>query len=117
MIHLVLRAATWACVGALALLSLLPADEMVRTSMGGLAEHAIAYAGTALMSALAYPARVYRSAVVLVLYAGVLELLQRFSPGRHSALDDWLASSVGVVAGALAAVAALRASRRSQSHR
>src|SRR4051812_3403131 len=99
-----LRVGAWACVSALAVLSLLPGDEMVRTSLGGHPEHAIAYAGTALLAGLGYPGRACRSVLVLVLYAGVLELLQRFSPGRHSAVEDWLASSIGVVVGAWAAL-------------
>jgi len=106
-----LRFGTWGCVIALAPLSLLPGDELVRTSLGGHAEHGIAYAGTAFVSSLAYPARVYRSAVLLVLYAGVLEWLQRFSPGRHSAIEDWLASSIGVLVGAGAALVLLKSVR------
>ena len=107
MIATTLRVGAWACVIALAVLSLLPADEMVRTSLGGHAEHAIAYTGTALLTGLGYPARVYRSVLLLVAYAGVLELLQHFSPGRHSAIEDWLASSIGIVAGARAALTIL----------
>ena len=36
---------------------------------------------------------------MLVAYAGVLEPLQHFSPGRHPGLDGWLASAIGVLAG------------------
>jgi len=88
----------------LAILSLLPADEMVRTNLGGHPEHAMAYAGTAAMMGLGYPARLYRSVPLLVVYAGVLELLQRLSPGRHPALEDWLAGFTAAVAGAWAAL-------------
>jgi hypothetical protein len=49
-----LQLGAWACVVALAFLSLLPADEMVRTSLGGHVEHAIAYGGTALLPGLGY---------------------------------------------------------------
>ncbi len=47
---------------------------MVRTGVGGHIEHAAAY-------------------------AGILEPLQHFSPGRHPSLDGWMASSIGVMAG------------------
>lgn len=68
------RMAAWSCVGLIAVLALLPAEEMLGISLGGHIEHAI-------------------------VYAGVLEWLQHFAPGRHRALADWLASSVGVLIG------------------
>ena len=96
----VLRPVAWGCVVLLAVLSLLPAEEMVRTSLGGHMEHATAYAGTALLIGLSYPAhRWKRIAAGLVAYAGVLELLQNFSPGRHPAILDWLSSSTGALIG------------------
>jgi VanZ family protein len=96
----VLRPVAWGCVILLAVLSLLPAEEMVRTSLGGHIEHAIAYAGTALLIGLSYPTWEWkRMAIALVIYAGVLELLQNFSPGRHPAILDWLSSSTGALIG------------------
>ena len=47
------RLAGWFCVALLAVLSLLPAEEMVRTGIGGRIEHVLAYAGTALLLGLA----------------------------------------------------------------
>ncbi len=95
-----LRAAAWGCVVLLAVLSLLPAEEMVRTGVGGRIEHVAAYAGTALLAGHGYRARgLGRIAAMLVAYAAGLELLQDFSPGRRSAIGDWLASSGGVLLG------------------
>ncbi|MBD0276008.1 MAG: VanZ family protein [Acetobacteraceae bacterium] len=94
------RAAMWGCVVLLAVLSLLPADEMVRTGLSNLIEHAVAYAGTALLAGLGYRERGPGwIGAALVAYAGALELLQDFSPGRHSAVGDWLASSAGALLG------------------
>ncbi len=96
----VFRAAAWGCVALLAALSLLPADEMVRTGVSGRVEHAVAYAGTALLAGLGYRARgLGRVTTALVAYAAALELLQDLSPGRRSAIGDWLASSGGVLLG------------------
>jgi VanZ family protein len=39
---------------------------------------------------------------ILITYAGVLELGQNLSPGRHSSVFDFAASLFGVVAGAIA---------------
>jgi VanZ family protein len=95
-----LRPTAWSCVILLAILSLLPAEEMVRTSLDGHIEHAMAYAGTALLLGLGYPAWDWkRIAAALVVYAGILELLQNFSPGRHPAVLDWLSSSAGALIG------------------
>jgi VanZ family protein len=92
----------WGCVILLAVLSLLPAEEMVRTSLDGHIEHVVACAGTAFLIGVAYPAwRWQRVAAALVIYAGVLELLQNYSPGRHPALLDWLSSSAGALTGAV----------------
>jgi VanZ family protein len=99
--------ATWSCVVLLAVLSLLPAEEMVRTSLGGHIEHAAAYAGTAFLFGLSYPGWGWKLPTAgLVIYAGLLEVLQSFSPGRHPAATDWLASSTGVLVGICAIRAA-----------
>jgi VanZ family protein len=95
------RAASWVCAVLLAVLSLLPGEDMVRTGLGGYVEHAVAYVGTALLAGLGHRGRhgLGRIAAALVAYAGVLEFLQRLSPGRHSAVEDWLASATGALIG------------------
>jgi VanZ family protein len=73
---------------------------MVRTNLGGHIEHATAYAGTTFLLGLSYPTWNWkRIAAALVVYAGILELLQNFSSGRHPAVLDWLSSSTGVLIG------------------
>ncbi|KAA5614644.1 VanZ family protein [Rhodovastum atsumiense] len=94
-----IRIAGWACIVVIAVLSLLPAEEMVRTSLGGLIEHALAYAGTTLLLGLSYR-RPFRISAAMVAYAAVLEPLQALSPGRNPAVADWAASSVGALIGA-----------------
>jgi hypothetical protein len=54
---ILLRSAAWACLVALVYLSLVPKGFEVRTGVRGSIEHLIAYAGSALVFALAYPAR------------------------------------------------------------
>lgn len=99
-----LRLTAWGCVVLLAVLSLLPAQDMARTGVGDHIEHAVAYAGTALLMGIGYRGcRAVRIIILLVAYAGVLELLQHISPGRQPGLDDWAASSAGVLMGSLAA--------------
>jgi VanZ family protein len=97
------RLAAWTCIAAIAALSLAPVGTvaMVRTDLGGHIEHAIAYAGTTFLAAAAY-GRWRRVVAGLLVYAGTLEMLQHFSPGRTPSVVDYLFSAVGVVAGAAA---------------
>ncbi len=93
-----LRWAAWFCVVLIAYLSLTPVQ--MRTPAPAGVEHAIAYAGTAGLMVLAYPSRSVWSIVgLLVVYSGVMELLQNFSPGRYPGLDGVLSSSAGAVVG------------------
>ena len=49
-----LRVLTWCCVILLAILSLLPAEEIVRTGLPGRLEHFVAYAGLAAIAMASY---------------------------------------------------------------
>ena len=86
-----LRIVTWCCVVVLAVLSLMPAQDMVRTGLPGRVEHIIAYAGSAAIAMAGYGAS--RGVAQIIggfwVYAGILEYLQHFSPGRHPALGDF----------------------------
>jgi VanZ family protein len=70
-----------------------------RTELGGHAEHFLAYACTAAVVALASTRGAPLIMSALIAYAGVLELLQRYSPGRTSSLGDFLFSAGGVLLG------------------
>jgi VanZ family protein len=96
------RWAAWCLIAAIGILSLLPGAEVgpIRTSLGGHLEHLLAYTVTTLMTAVAYADHSrFKIALSLILYAGVLEYLQRFSPGRLSSVLDFTFSSTGVMLG------------------
>ena len=99
-----LRVLTWCCVILLAVLSLLPAQQMVRTGLPGRLEHFVAYAGSAAVAMAGYGAS--RGGVQIIggfwVYAGILEYLQHFSPGRHPSIADFVASAPGALCGGLA---------------
>ena len=102
------RAASWLCLTALAVLSLLPAQEMdpVRNSYYGLglsAEHLVAYAGTAMVLLCGYASRfgLVRAGAFLVLYGTLLEAAQAFSPGRTPQAIDLVENVIGVLVGTL----------------
>jgi len=89
------------CIVLLAVLSLLPADLMFRTGFNTRVEHVVAYLGTTIVVLAAYRPRLAIGILVtaLIAYAGVLELGQHLSLGRHPSVLDFAASSLGVVIG------------------
>jgi VanZ family protein len=99
-----LRVRTWCCVILLAILSLLPDQQMMRTGLPGRVEHFVAYAGSAAVAMAGYGAT--RGGMQIIggfwVYAAILEYLQHFSPGRHPAVGDFAASALGALCGGLA---------------
>src|SRR5262245_6485082 len=84
-----IQTVAWTSAIALALLSLLPVVHVPRTHVGGHLEHFLAYAGAAVFVAMATSERgILRIGSALIAYAGVLEFLQRYSPGRTSSISD-----------------------------
>ena len=103
-----LRVGAWGCILLLAVLSLLPGHDLIRTDLAKLGygtqiEHFIAYFGATTVIGLAYQTRLTRLAVALILipYAAVLEIAQIYSPDRNASVLDFAASTAGVVTGAL----------------
>jgi len=98
-----IRVLTWCCLVLLTVLSLLPAQDMVRTGLPGRVEHFVAYAGSAAIAMAGYGAS--RGGMQIIggfwVYAAVLEYLQHFSPGRHAAIGDFAASALGALCGGL----------------
>jgi VanZ family protein len=98
-----IRVLTWGCVILLAILSLLPDQQMVRTGLPGRLEHFVAYAGSAAIAMAGYGAS--RGGLQIIggfwVYAGIREYLQRFSLGRHPSIADFAASALGAACGGL----------------
>jgi VanZ family protein len=97
------RVAFVGCFIALAVLAWLPAQALARTTLGGHAEHLIAYLGTAIVMGLAFkksPSLAVQCGL-LVVYASILEVGQIYSPGRHASIEDLGFSSIGIVLGGL----------------
>jgi VanZ family protein len=75
----------------------------MRTSLGGHAEHFVAYLGTAILMGLAFQKRprLTVQCVLLTMYAAGLEAGQLYSADRHASLQDLAFSVAGVVIGGL----------------
>jgi VanZ family protein len=96
------KAAFTACVIVFAALAWLPASAMTRTSLGGHAEHLIAYLGAVTVMGFATrttPQHVVQC-LVLIGYAAILEAGQLYAIGRQASFQDFAFSSCGVVIGA-----------------
>jgi hypothetical protein len=94
------RLAVWTYIVAIAILALIPADKIARTGVGGHVEHVFGFAGMALIVAMVYADRsLGRILFALLAYAGALEFLQRFSPGRISRIEDFMCSAGGILLG------------------
>jgi hypothetical protein len=68
-------------------------------------DRAGAFAVMALLFVLAYPRRWVACAVLLILGAGSIELLQFLSPTRHAHLDDAMVKAAGAAFGCLLGLA------------
>ena len=103
LVLILLAALTLLPVRAFAALSLLPAIKMVRGVVPAPVGHFVAYAVAAAITMTVYGAR--RGSMQIIggfwVYAGVLEYLQHFSPGRHPGIVAFIGSALGALCGGL----------------
>ena len=92
-----LRFFAWLSVVGLAVASWTPGEYMIRTGVGGSFEHIAAYLISTLLLVSAFPHySPWAIGGALAAYAGILEIGQIYVPGRHSHLEDFAASCLGV---------------------
>ena len=91
------------CAIVIAALAWLPANAITRTSLGGHAEHLIAYFGAATVMGLATRTtrRLVVQCLLLIGYAAILEAGQLYATGRQASLQDFAFSSSGVLIGTM----------------
>ena len=78
---------------------------MARTGFPGELEHFAAYSGSTAIAMAGYGLNKSRALIIgaFWLYAGLLEYVQHFSPGRHPAFLDFASSAFGVRLGCFGA--------------
>jgi VanZ family protein len=105
----ILRFAPWLALFAIAVLSLVPGEARPHTGMPGQAEHFLAYFLTALVLGIRVGTSVYCIPTTLALcaYAGAMEILQIWIPGRNAQFIDFAASSFGAFSGSLVCILTL----------
>jgi VanZ family protein len=86
---------------------------MLRTGIPGHIEHLVAYAGSASIAIAGYGRRrAVRIIGLFWMYAGILEYLQHFSPGRYPSITDFAASALGALSGGVVGAFLVRCLRK-----
>lgn len=95
-----LRLSFWCSCIVTTVLFLIPADYLAPqiTDWWDKAQHALMFLLVGLIGVSGYPLIKGRLAAGLVLYGGVVEIVQSATGWRHGDLFDWLANIVGIVA-------------------
>ena len=101
----IFRWLAWIAVIAIAVLSLVPGEFRPHfTTSHFNIEHFAAYFLTSAAVALAYRGTTHSVLAIvffLVIYAGLLETAQLWIPGREARFTDFIASTLGILAGVL----------------
>ena len=98
-----------------AVASLVPGEHRPHIDgWSGKVEHALAYFVLGVLTVIAArrPVNAVRLCLIILAYAAVLEFLQLFASGRHAAVGDFMASSLGGIMGITVATVAMFAPRR-----
>jgi VanZ family protein len=106
------RIVAWSLATAIAVVSLVPPDLRPETGAPHALEHFSIYAATGLAFGLGYARKFGLLTIILLIFAGSIEIAQLFVPGRHARLSDFIIDAAALCAGLIAAslVRQLRAS-------
>jgi VanZ family protein len=101
--NLILRIVAWSLAAAVAFATLGPPTYRPRSDLGQTGEHALAFLVVGLAFGLAYGRNRRATAAASIVLIGLLELLQRWMPGRHARLGDFVVDALAACAGLLLA--------------
>jgi VanZ family protein len=102
---IILRLLAWGLAAAIAYATLGPATQRPHSNLGQNGEHAFAFVLLGLAFGLAYARAPGRTAVLVIAYTGLIEVLQFLAPGRHARLSDFVVDALAACAGLAAAIA------------
>lgn len=91
--------AFWACVSAVIVLALMPAAARVPSTGWDKGNHLLAFTVLAALGLRAYPAHTVAVLLGLLVFGGLIELLQSLTPDRVAEWADWLADCLGLLLG------------------
>jgi VanZ family protein len=100
------RVTAWILAATIVVLSIVPPALRPETGAPHSLEHFVIYCLTCAAFARGYNLRRDLLAVLLVIFAGAIEVAQLFVPGRHARLSDFIVDALaGLVGLALASLA------------
>ena len=105
------RALAWLLGLAILVLSLVPPSYRPITEASHNVEHLAIFLATGFAFGVAYPDRPFALATGLVIFCGAIELAQRWVPGRHARLSDFIVDAAAACIGLGVTSAAVRISR------
>jgi VanZ family protein len=105
----------WLLVVVILGLSVVPASNRPVTGAPHNVEHFAIFALTGLLFGLGYGSHYLSQAACLVVFAGLVEVVQYWVPGRHARLNDFIVDAISACAGLLAASIAIRGLNRFNS--
>jgi hypothetical protein len=97
--NLILRIIAWLLTAAVTFATLGPPSYRPHSALGQDGEHALAFVLVGLAFGLAYPKRRGLTAGIAVVLIGVLEMLQRWTPGRHARWEDFMVDALAACVG------------------
>jgi VanZ family protein len=96
---IVLRIIAWLLAAAITFATLGPPRLRPHSHLGQDGEHTLAFVLLGLAFGLAYTGNRLRTAVIMVVLIGALELLQLVVPGRHARLEDFIVDALAACGG------------------
>lgn len=91
-----LKTAFWAAAAAVLFLSLAPTSPELPSTGWDKSNHLFGFLTLALLGLPAYPSRRLQVVIGLLLFGGLIELMQALTPYRFAEWADWLADGLGV---------------------
>ena len=110
------RASAWLLALAIVVLSLVPPSYRPITGASHNCEHLAIFLMTGFAFGLAYPDKPFALAVGLVIFCTAIEISQRWIPGRHARLSDFIVDAAAACIGLGAASVAARFSGYRRRH-
>jgi VanZ family protein len=108
------RIAAWLLAIAIIILSLVPPTLRPETAVPHNLEHSSIFVATGVAFGIGYSRRPILITIMLVIFAGAIELTQIVVPGRHARVSDFIVDALAACVGAaMTSVVAVRTLERS----
>lgn len=89
----------WSCGAIILVLALIPTAPYLPSTGWDKSNHLLAFAVLTVLGCRAYPNRIAVVLIGAILYGGLIEVLQSFTPYRSAEWADLVADAIGVLLG------------------